>query len=367
MSDLSSYSETLRVARLVPGIPPYCGRAPQKELERKGGKDKPEHSEALPLHLALLLKTPVPREPQLRKARAFLIVMSFFGLRTGIVFYLTTQMFVPWMGGYIFLWRFATKRQQGDATTARDVLPTTRKVHYSGARHPWLNDFFKTASSTAPLFDDVTYEDLNRFISTFVPGVPGAFDVRVYGIRVAADTEAVELDAPKRLVDAVFDWKPVQKRMSSHYSGNNVLLMYKLSHERATNLEIVPIAPGLYATVYRGSERPSWDIPMLPRSAPAIPRPEPATVDAAWNAPAPARRISGRAPRRPTAGGAGEPDRPPSPTLSIDCAECNTHVSRYKLAAMCEVPTCSWGKCVNCFPDRSVELWCPTHRRRPHV
>jgi hypothetical protein len=364
LSDLSSYAETLRVSRLVPGIPAYCGTAPQRELERKGAKDAPEHSHAFPLHLAVLLGTEVPRDARLRKARSFLLIMSFFGLRTGIVFGINRLMFVAWLGGFVFLWRFATKRQGGDQTKHGDTLPHTRKVHYSGARHQWLDEFLGAAPA-GPLFDDVTYEDLNEFIRTFVPGAPVAFDIRTYGVRVAADTEAVELGCPKRVINMVFDWKPEKKTMRSHYSGNNVLLMYKLSEERANHLEVAPFAPGLYAIVYRGASLPTWDLPTVPDDAPPLPQLDPATVDAAWNCAAPLRRPAARRARAPVASGAGEASAPrePSPTLSVDCAQCSTHVSRQEVAAMCEVPTCAWGKCLDCFPDMSLELWCPKHRR----
>lgn len=363
MSDLSSYAETLRMSRLVPDVPQYCGTAPQRECERRGGKDRPEHSHALPLHLSMLLRTPIPKCPRQRKAREFLIIMAFFCLRTGIVFMLRVDMFVPYAGGFLLIWRFATKRGGGDQTRPGDTLPTTRKVHYTAARDPWLNEFFKHAKG--PMFHDVEYDDLNAFIKDSIPQVPHAFDLRVYGCRVAADTEATEMKAPPRLINMSFDWKPVKKKMSNHYSGNNILLMYKLSHERAHNLEVVSIAPAMYAVVYRGTNLPTWDMPTLPPGTPLPPAPDPATIDAAWNAPAPVRRIAAARGRRPVASGAGEPDPPrqPSPTLSIDCAECDAHVGRTDVAAMCEVPICRWGKCLECFPDLATELWCPEHAK----
>ena len=365
MSDASSYAETLRISGLLPSVPKYCGTLPQRELEKRGGKDVPEHSQAFPLHLRVLLDTKVPRNARLRAARNFLLVMSFFGLRTGIVFMLAKEMFLPWFGGFLLIWRFATKRRGGDRTKAGEgkPLPTTNKVHFTAALDPWLVDFFKQAPA-GPLFEEVTYDDINEFIHSFIPGVPEAFDIRTYGVRVAADTESVELGAPKGLIDRMFDWKPVQKRMSSHYSGSNILLMYKLTHERANNLEVVNIAPALYAIVYRGRSRPDWGLPIVPRSAPPLPRPDPAVVDAVWRAPAPTRRRNGRAPVASGAGAAAPSGRDPSPALSVDCADCDTHVSRRDVAAMCEVPSCGWGKCLECFPDLAKELWCPEHR--PH-
>lgn len=358
MSDLSSYAETLRLSGLLPACPKYCGATAQRELERKGGKDKPEHSHAYPLHLSVLLATAVPKEPRLRRARAFLIVMSFFCLRTGITFLLSKANFLGWAGGYLLIWRFATKRRQGDASKPQTTLPTTRKVHYSGARHQWLREFF-AAAPDGPLFRGVTYDDLNDFIRTFLPGVPDAFDVRTYGARVAADTEAVELKCPQRLINMSFDWTPVKKKMSSHYSGNNLLLMYQLSEERANCLHAISIAPGIYAIVYRGAELPSWDMPMLDPSAPPLPNPDPVEVQAVWKAPPPERR------GRPAASGAGaSAPRASSPTLSVDCADCGDHVNRRETAAMCEVPSCPWGKCLTCFPDLSLELYCPHHGGR---
>jgi hypothetical protein len=362
MSDLSSFAETLRLSRIVPDVPEYCGTIPQRELEKKGGKDLPEHSNSLPIHLSLLLKTPVPKKPRIRKARNFFIVMSFFGLRTGIVFGLDKRMFVSWMGGFFLTWRFATKRRQGDRSKSAGTgaLPTTRKIHYTAARHAWLSEFFRGAPE-GPMFDDVTYDELNEFLHSFVPNVPEAYDIRVYGVRNAADTEAVEMDAPRRLIDMVFDWTPAKREMPAHYSGGNILLMYQLSNERANNIEVVPLSPGLYAVAYRGDELPSWRLPIIPRLAPPLQRPDPAEVNAAWKCPAPRDRRG----RQPAAGGAGGggASRDPSPTLSIDCVECGDHVSRADDGAMCEVPSCAWGKCMSCFPDLSLELRCPRHQR----
>ena len=334
LADLSAFAAAATRAG-VPGIPPYCGPRAAAGLIARGAKERPEHSAAFPIHLSFLLTAP----PSV--ARDALTIMSFFCLRTGILPLLAREMLVAWDRGWIFIWRFITKRSRGNID---DPTCRSRIVHVCGARHPEIDRILARCPAAGPLFPTLTHTMLTDWVRTNVPGAPEAFDIRAYGVRVAADTEAIDLRAPKHVIDAAFWWKRTQKVMRLHYSSINVLIMYTMSEARAS-LEYVHFIPGAHACIAR-APLPNWDV-VVAVSAPPLPPAPTNLINAAWGIPPPDALLRMRGVGNPTA---------------ITCARCKAHCNADVPASLCDVVTCAWGLCVKCFPHGvDVPLRCPRH------
>ena len=371
-SDLSTLSTTTSKAGL-PTLPPACGPLALQYLKSRGSHDKQSNSDAWPIHTSdLLAAEPPTTDRGTWIVWAALVVLSFFCLRPGVLRHLTRQMFVQYERGYILCWRFVSK------TSAGDILETelrTRAVHVSAARHPVLTRIFAAAPATGPMFANATDAAMSAFVREHVSDVPISFSIRVYGVRVAADIEALELGVPKDTIDALFWWRRLVKSTRMYYGALCIRIMFIFSEARA-RLSFRHFTPGRY-DAHRSGPLPDFSTPAKEDTLPPLPRQLIAQLDAAWAAESPSL-VQARAERyqrhacpllwdaaiAPGAPAPVIPDLPDGSDLSVDCLPCGRHVSRFRKATRCENADCPNIVCLTCHPNpkNAICWWCPDHQ-----
>jgi hypothetical protein len=386
LADLSAVSSASGRAGYPFG--PYCGsRDAFLYLQARGATSKTEHSAAWPLHLAdLILCEPGDSLTQDWRSWSALVIASYFCLRIGILRDITKQMFVSYNGGWIFCWRFVSKRGGGDVL---DPLAHSSVFHVTAARGPALTRIIAKFAALGPVFSRIDYISLNLFVRARVRDVPGSFDIRAYGTRIGADTEAMELQVPAAYVDAMFWWKRDSPNSTKHYySGLNVARMFTFSEARL-NMVWRHLTPARYECRLT-APLPDW-VGLAYSDSYPMPNAVVAELDAAWAAEAPtidARRrargaplsvpawvwsdlptVSSAAPpvEGPVAGSSGssasDDAHPPGSDLSVDCGRCHKHVSRHRRGAMCDAAGCSYVLCLHCHGPLGVPLLCSAHER----
>jgi hypothetical protein len=347
-------------------IPQHCGSRVYDFLAARGATEKQQHSAAWPIHLYDLLAKPVlPTELYFREWTA-LIVMAFFCLRDGVLPFLTAEMFFRYDDGWVLVWRHISKTASGDV-----LNPVVRsKIFYvTAARHPILDSLLSRPSllSRSPLFPGITCTSLNRFVSTFVTNHSCPFDRRAYGVRVAADSEAIELKTPAHLIDAMFWWKRKMNAGSkAYYSGLNISRMLRFSEYRI-HLQFNHLTPGRYDCRSSAALPPDWDT--IVSSSSTLPVLNVQALELAWGATSDElikRKTGASIGRIPTMNPftpppISESDSVASDARSLDCGLCARHISRHRRGTLCEQSSCTYGVCTLCHPDLSVEVWCPRH------
>ena len=207
-------------------------------------------------------------------------------------------MFVPFVAGFLFIWRLVSKTDRGSGS---DFQGLSHQTHLTAARHPALPSFLTTSDPShmdSPIFPDITARDLSSFIRrNLVPGgvparpvtppsgvaraVPNPqtlYRLTPYGCRVAADIEARELRLPDHVIDAIFWWRR-PGTMSAYYGGINLAHMFYFSELRR-RLRFIPIAPGRYFAL------PPFSF--APPPSEALPgSPDPVLLQEAWAATSP--------------------------------------------------------------------------------
>ena len=371
-SDLSAVSAMS--GRMGVAVAPVCGAIAAQYLNARGAGDRAEHSHAWPIHVSDLLKVEPPHGSPKWSLWAACVVLAFFCLRPGVLRHLHRLMFVAWRGGWILIWRYVSK------TTTGDILdPELRSAveRVAAARNPVLTRVFERLPRKGPLFPDATVANLDTLIKESYPRAPKGFRLCTYGIRVAADLEAVELGVPTDLTNALFWWRRLTVSSRLYYGGLSIHRMYLFSEAR-TRLSFVHFFAGRYDARISGGPRP--DFKEVPTGVlPPLPAATAVELDAAW-----AAEVSSVADERvgralkvshPQAWQALPADAPPaeaeakwpagddeaSDTMSVDCGGCGSHLDRNTPGTACSTRTCKYvlGEC--CHRRSCVGILCPAH------
>lgn len=352
-------------------LPQYCGPLCDSWSAATGGKAKPEHSAAWPLHLRFLLDAEPARSDPTWTAWAGLILMSVFCLRTGVVQHLHRHMFVPYDGGYILVWRHTQKRSGVvDDATNPDHLSKVGSI--SAARHPALTRILGDTSvgDNSRVLPDLDADDMSAFVKRHVPGAPQGFDVRVYGARVAADSDATELALPAAEAAVMFWWKRGDLGMRHYYSGVNIRRLFLFSERRGA-VSYSHLFKGRYDAVIPSADLRQWDSAAVGASLPTPP--SWAVIARAMEATSPSliaavavrtqvRRVRARR-------AAGDDSTSSAPSGVVDdvmtgaCADCGTAIGPDDDAAICT--RCRLMSCTRCTPDLDADYRCPAHRPKP--
>lgn len=333
-------------------LPPFCGPSVRILLEEHKAFIKKDHSAAYPLPLdVLILSEPPSSQKALHMAWSALILMSFMCLRTGVLFHLTSQMFVPYARGWLLIWRHSHKRA---GSAPNDPLFLSPAVMLAAARHHLL-DRILDGRKDGPLFPGLSSDTLTTFIRTSIPGTHPAFDIRSYGARVAAVQDATILMLPGPLMRSLFWWKQAESPMSEYYAGTNILLMFAFSEARFL-IKHTPMIPGYFAATL-SAPSPNWSSVIVGDPPPLPSKPLITQMEAAWFATSPsfiakrmqlAAYVIGRARQLQ--------DR------LLNCSGCKALVGVNDTAYLCDSPGCRWGLCPTCHPAGSDgTLLCPDH------
>ena len=406
--EMSALAAAARRAGRV--APPHMGALTWATLDFYGAFEKREHSNKFPIHIADMLRW---RERARVKGNPLsdadllcwrsLVFQAFYTLRPGIVPMVTRASLTPWKGGYLLSWSMRTKTKRGDRSlAAKDA--TIKAPQMSAARHRLLSALMEDLPAKGLLFPGLTSSAVNAFIKREVGPMPNGFVPGAHGARVAADTEALELGAPQKLLDIMGWWKQEKRRMSDYYSGTNVQRMFALT-ELYGFISFEHLAPGFYDLIDPpiGTVRPRFQEPASletrpsdwQKNLPDLSKPFSCLlVDADSDddeLPAHATRCSNVRSRIAaiirTDGVSQHARSLPSPelissdsestdhsgsTFSTDCARCEDHISRHAKGALCDVSECKWTLCSVCHPDLTKALRCPEHRlkskrRRPNA
>lgn len=334
-------------------IPPCGGPSVRSILERWKAFDKPDHSKAFPLPLDLLIAARPPSNAAhtIIEAWESLIIMSFFCLRSGVLPHLTREMFIPYAGGWLLLWRHAHKRA---ASSPVDPLFLSSSPMLSAARNPLLSEIL-SKRPPGPLFSKLSHASLTSFIRSSIPNVHQSFDIRAYGARVAAVQDSSELGVPSTLARSLFWWKQGEISMAEYYAGTNVMKMLIFSEARLL-IQHSPLTPGYFAATI-SAPSPSWG-PIIGPPPPPLPKPSPAgDLSLAWNATSESfisKRMKTIQSMRDKARAMLE--------RTFPCARCKVTIGLTQPAYLCDVEGCPWGVCPDCHPQGSDgHLWCPSH------
>ena len=348
-------------------VPEFCGARCQEWSAAAGGKAKPEHSAAWPLHLPFILSAEPPRSDPAWTAWAGLALMSIFCLRTGIVQHLTRHMFIPYDGGYVLVWRHSQKRT-GATDDATDPDHLSRIGSVSAARHPALTRILGN-TAVGPndcILPGLTSESMSAFVHQHVPGCPAGFDIRTYGARVAADQDATELALPDAETAVMFWWKRGALGMRHYYSGINLRRLF-LFTERRSSIQYNHIANGNYDAIIPSADLRKWDDASVGTALPDPP--SWATIARAMSATSPsfiaainlraevrrvrARRAAGESSTESDSGTASD-------TLRGTCTKCRNSIPPDAEASVCT--RCKLMICTKCRPDTTIDWRCPAHQ-----
>ena len=355
-----------RAGWMVPG---HCGPNTAEWLRGRGAGAKPENSAAFPLHLRTLIELEPDAADPTWSAWAALVLMSAFGLRTGVVYHTWSDMFIPYNGGYIFVWRHVHKRT-ARVDDAADIEALSAIGAVSGARHPVLHRIIRHAEGNHRLFPGVTSEHLSNFVRRVYPKAPPGFDIRPYGGRVAADHDATTLALPDDLTHRLFWWKRRQQDMRIYYSGINIELMF-LFTERRARIDYTCILPGTHDAVIAPGRKADlkWGPQVLVgRKLP--PAPDLDLIRRALDCKAPsigaARvvRAAVRAKRARRAAGLDDTEScsDPGPAAGT-CCLCSKALTADDDGATCI--RCDMLACTSCWPELDRDFRCPAHREPP--
>ena len=229
LSDASRIAAASRAAGY--DLPSYAGPRTRAWCEARGAKDRPEHSRAHPLQLRHIIAARPAASSTHYGAWCALFVMSLFCLRTGIVFHIYSDMFIPYDDGFLLVWQHAQKRTRSDV---RDEASFSRIATISAARHPLLASVIRRGEANRRLFPEVTSASISSFVRERLPEAPPGFDVRTYGARVSADTDATALHLPDDVCCRLFWWKRPTQLMLSYYSGVNIRAAFVFCELRLT-------------------------------------------------------------------------------------------------------------------------------------
>ena len=365
--DCSSIATLSRKIGLTP-FPNFCGPKTEAYLNSKGALDQREHSAAYPFLTSALLAVKPPLNHRDRRVWEFLWVMSLFCLRTGVVQHVTPEMFVPYMGGYILVWRAAFKTGDGDVD---DATQKSLRFHFTASSHPDLHSILRGRPPGAPIFSDINPDDVTAFVRRSLPQVPASFDVRTYGARTGAEAEATVLVMPPTLNDVLFWWKREKAAMRTYYAPQNILHMFLFASSRL-DVRSQPLGPGMHAAAFQGSALPDWNAPVA--SMDPLPPIDLVAMDAAWRA-VPHSLIDARTqrsarrlgtsvlPPRTTSTRAPQPSIPAAqlaaPANRGRCVNCRRNLRVRDKATLCEL--CDIMVCTICHPF-DTDYYCPSHR-----
>lgn len=351
---VASDCSAIAAASTRAGIPvaPHCGPLVRALLEDNKAFLKKDHSAAYPLPLDVLLRAEPPKsQTDNYTAWSALVLMSLLCLRSGVLFHLTTDMLIPYAGGWLLIWRHSHKRA---GSAPNDPLFLSPAVMVAGARHPTLDRILSDIPA-GPLFPGLTSAILTTFIRSSIPGVHPAFDIRTYGARVSAAQDATILLVPGPLMRALFWWKQPELQMAEYYAGTNVLLMFAFSEARC-HIQHSPLVPGYFAATL-ATPPPNWSTILVGKPPPLPSKPTITKLEAAWFATSLsfiAKRVQlaayvvGRATKLL--------DR------LLNCAGCKALVGPHGTAYLCDHQGCKWGLCPTCHPSGlDGTLLCPTH------
>lgn len=346
-------------------LPPYCGPSIKQWATEKGATARPEHSAAYPIHISILLaRRPDPASPLYLPWMA-LVILSLFNLRTGIVYHLYSDMFIPYDSGYILVWRHSQKRSTDDAT---DPMFLSRVGAITAARHEVLHHIIRRSEPNHRLFPATLTADLmSNFVRTVLPHAPPSFDVRLYGARTAADNDATHLNMPDDLVCVLFWWKRPKLLMKTYYSTSNIAKAYAFS-DRRTLISYNFITPGWCDARIPDKRLLDWDQPSIGTSLPPLPPFDAIqqALDCVSESFALVRRIrqTQRAKRaRRILGHDSDQDLPDGVVeiLEGSCIQCSRHIGPADHAAMCM--RCDVMICVSCYPPLGHVPWyCSSHK-----
>ena len=233
-------------------------------------------------------------------------------------------------------------------------------THTTAAEHPILHDILRPPGpADAPIFADVTLDQISHFVRSFVRGAPASFDVRTYGVRTGADTEGSELGLPPALHDVLFWWKRETKSgvMRNYYTGQNILKMFLFSRARLT-VVMARFQPGAHA-VRLTTDAPDWMKAVV--SSEPLPPPNVLLLDEAWRF-VPTTFTSRKRARLAS---------PPADALSVDphapltgaCVSCARRIGRLDIATLCDVAPCEVMICPTCH-TYDTTFYCDIHRSR---
>lgn len=333
-------------------VPPHCGTLVRALLEENKAFTKKDHSSAFPLPLdALLRAEPPKRQADRHMAWSALVLMSVLCLRSGVLFHITRAMIVPYAGGWLMIWRHSHKRA---GSAANDPLFTTPSVMVAAARHPVLTRIIESSGSEL-LFPGLTSAMMTSFITSCIPGVHPAFDIRTYGARVAAAQDAITLLVPGPLMRALFWWRQMEAPMAEYYAGANVLLMFLFCEARC-RIQHTPLTPGYFAASL-STAPPDWSRAIVGAPPPLPSASQAACLQAAWFATSPsyiAKRVQL----------ASYVIRRASKVLDriLNCAGCKALLGPHDTAYLCDHSSCRWGLCPTCHPSGlDGSLLCPSH------
>lgn len=339
-------------------VPPHCGARVTANFAARGGKVQRDHSKAYPVHLSSILKCEPPQNSPDRDVWEAWFTMSMFCLRTGVVYNLYSDMFLPYDKGFILAWRFVQKRAPvpEDDEAASSVGATT------AARHPKLAAIIRRDLPNHRLFPDVTASRLNAFARAKFPHCPPGFDVRAYGARTGADAEAVLLKLPDDITRKLFWWKREKNDMRGYYGGVNIQLMYTFS-ERRTQTVFAHIAPGNWSGAATAPNLDKWRTPV----ASSVPSAPPlSTILQTLRTACPALVVTRRlraaaraaAARRALGVPSAAPPAGPGP-LEGTCCRCFEPVGPEDDGVICEL--CDEMVCADCVDDNTADYYCPAH------
>jgi hypothetical protein len=281
-------------------------------------------------------------------------------------------MFVAWRGGRILVWRFVSKRTQGDAL---DPSLVCNVVHVAAARFEGIQEMFAGLPTTGPLFPHLTSAKLNAFVRGIAgkDRVPASFVVRAHGERVSASIDHRVLGVDEDDTNVAFWWKRVKRSTAFYYSGTNCETLMRVCEARF-RVTVRHLAPGFFDAVVDGP-MPDWKAPM---TAPAEALPPVDTVitqlDAAWAAELPETGGTTPAPQRiaspvhPGIDASTLPDAPPEGGASDSesdfegaCARCARPLPIGSQALLCNRRHCEWALCTTCEPNLTRNIYCPAH------
>lgn len=353
-------------------VPAYCGQLVDDWCTAEGGRAKPEHSTAYPLHLAHILAAEPSATTKAHEVWKGLALSSFFCLRTGVAQHLYSHMFVPYDGGWLCVWRFPHKR------TARvdscDPSKMSAIGAISAARHPVLDRIlqpFAECKENTRICPTATCATMSKFVRDHLPGAPPSFNMRGYGVRTGADHDATLLKVPSAVVDTLFCWKRsgATARMQHYYSGINIRHMFAFT-ERRTRINFRHLFAGRFAGTVPDRSFLDWDSPVVAKG-PLPDLPSFTIIGRALNAQAPsltvakqvratvrrvrARRAAGESSTDSEASGSVEG------TLEAVCCVCAKPLGPSDRASICS--RCPLTACHQCADPRVQPYYCPGHAR----
>ena len=350
--------------------PPHCGPRVKDTLIARGALEKPEHSAAYPLHLGLILRAEPAKADANWDCWGALVILVAFALRSGIIFHVWSDMFVPYGGGFIFVWRHPHKRTAA-ISDVMDLEALSKIGSITGARHPVLARIIERQRPNHRLFPQLTAERVSTFVRRCVPGAPPGFDIRTYGTRTSAAHDAMALHLAEPIAQRIFWWKPpANTQMRVYYSSQAIEESFVFTERRAS-LVFTHILPGTCDVRVRTVAHRDWTSVGVGGTLPAPPNVAHLRAALACSAPSVglqrsirasiaakrARQAAGDPSTSSASSGSGK-----APVHSGPCTECAEHIDTEDEAAACT--RCIRIACQSCHADLTSDYLCPVHRPR---